>query len=323
MSESPREESVKAELQGSVDFVIGMLVFGASVFSVLINLCFLAVENDLNLKRAYLVVAHADEMQATKVTWALEEIDRLLTEDARDGGRPILCEEDADLIALYDKLEGAQKAKLGELLARKTGTTNHWKELYLEALPSSRSPYRMPSLELSLMYYGWVIEVGTIIFLSQSLRKKHVQDYLYTTIRKPQVFLPTVTLLLFVPAWHWAILLYPRSSDFWIVLTAGTLCAAMAGLLYKVGKLIITPARMNEVGFHLLISSLFIQLLTAMGDPDVVYTVFSAPRMYPLRYLSWFIILCYPGLMLEKWYKATRSVSVPSIGVEEPENAGP
>lgn len=306
MGEGDSKESIRAELQGSVEFVVGVLVFGASVFAFLMNLCFLAVGNDIELKKAYLVISQADSQSKQEVESAIAVIDKLLFEDVRTGGRPVLCEEDLELIELYPKLEGPSKQKLREVLARKTGLELGWKDCYLQNLPGARSPFRMPFLELSLMYYGWVIEIGTIIFLSQSLRKPHVQLSLYNTIRKPGYFIPGVTLLLFVPVWHWLTLLYAKEVGMGVAAVAALLCLVCAWLLFQVAKTTLTPNKMNEMGFHLLISSLFIQLLTVMGDPDVVYTVFSAPRMAPLRYLSWFIILCYPGLLMEKWLKARK-----------------
>ena len=300
-------EGIKEELRGSVEFVVGVLVFGAAIFSVLLNLCFLAVENDLALKRAYLIISNTEHMTAGEIHQAIEIIDQHLVEDVRQGGRPVLCEEDLDLIELYTKLPEEQQTILATLLARKTGVTSHWKQLYFTHLPSSRSPFRMPFLQLNLLYYGWMIEIATIIFLSQSLRKSHVQESLYHTIRKAKYFLPVVSLLLFVPAWHWATLLYPRTAGTGIFLLVGLACLLGAFVLFKVAQVRLSPNKMNELGFHLLISSLFVQLLTVMGDPDVVYGVFTAPRMQSLRYISWFIILCYPGLLFEKWYRARGS----------------
>lgn len=300
-------DSIKEELKGSVEFVVAVLVFGAAIFSVLLNLCFLAVENDLALKRAYLILSHSEHMSPGEVYGAIEVLGEHLVEDVRQGGRPVLCEEDLALIELYPKLPQEQQAFLAELLARKTGVDSHWKELYFTQLPRSRSPFRMPFLELNLLYYGWMIEIATIIFLSQSLRKPHVQESLYHTIRKPQYFLPVVSLLLFVPAWHWATLLYPRQTGTGIFLLVSLACLLGAFVLFKVAQVRLTANKMNELGFHLLISSLFVQLLTVMGDPDVVYSVFTAPRMQSLRYVSWFIILCYPGLLFEKWYRARKT----------------
>jgi hypothetical protein len=296
-------KAVKEELRGSLEFVMGVLVFGAAIFSVLFNLIYLAVENDLRLKEAYLVLAHHKEFSTEDVGQALHTLDNLLREDVRESGRPVLCEEDEALIELYNNLHGEQKELAGELLARKTGVDSGWKSLYLEKLPTSRAPYRMPFLELNLMYYGWVIEIATIIFLSQSLRKPHVQAVLFQQVLKPYIFLPLATLLLYIPAWHWATLVYPRTAGWPASFISGFGCLLFALLMYKVARVQLTESKMNELGFHLLISSIFVQLLTAMGDPDVVYQVFSAPRMEMLRYISWFIILCYPGLLLEKWYR--------------------
>jgi hypothetical protein len=316
-------EDVKAELRGSVEFVIGVLVFGACLFSVLVNLCFLAVNNDIALKRAYLLVANAESVSPSELRNAIVTIDELLLEDARLGGRPVLCEDDAALIDLYPKLKGEDKARLAELLARKTGVTANWKFQYLEYLPTALSPFRMPFLELILLYYGWVIEIATIIFLSQSLRKPHVQEVLYDAVRKPRYFLPAVSLMLYVPAWHWATLVYPRSAGMLLAAGIMTCCLLAAWLLLRVALVTLNPAKMNELGFHLLISSLFIQLLTVMGDPDVVYVVFSAPRMHLLKYGTWFIILCYPGLLFEKWYHATRDLRRAALAEQEAELESP
>lgn len=306
MDDSTPTEDVKAELKGSMEFVTSVLVFGACVFSVLVNLCFLAVANDLALKRAYLKISNPEAVSRSELEEALKTIDALLYEDTREGGRPVLCEDDLALIELQAKTEGSTKALIEELLARKTGVDKNWKDVYLEHLPASRSPFRMPFLELILLYYGWVIEIATIIFLSQSLRKPHVQDALYDAVRRPVYFLPTVCLMLYVPAWHWATLSYPKSAGIPLALAITLGCLSMAWLLLKVARVTLDPNRMNEFGFHLLISSLFVQLLTVMGDPDVVYVVFTAPDMRYLKYATWFIILCYPGLLLEKWYRATR-----------------
>jgi len=301
-------EDVKAELKGSFEFVTGVLVFGACVFSVLVNLCYLAVGNDIALKRAYLVVSHTDRFSQKRVEEAVQTINDLLEEDARQGGRPILCEDDAALIALHAKLQGESQQLLGELLARKTGVDSDWEGVFLESLPSARSPFRMPFLELMLMYYGWVIELATIIFLSQSLRKPHVQAKLYETIRKPVVFFPVIAFMLYVPAWQWSSLVYPRASNSLVASLVLALCLVATWLLWRVALLTLNPQKMNELGFHFLISSLFVQLLTVMGDPDIVYVVFSAPRMHGLRYLTWFILLCYPGLLFDKWYNASRAL---------------
>jgi len=297
---------VKEELRSSLEFVMGVLVFGAAIFSVLFNLIYLAVDNDLRMKEAYLVIANPGEFSNQELDQAVQLLDSSLLEDVRQGGRPVLCDEDEALIDLYQNLEGERKAEVGQLLARKTGVDGGWKAFFIQRLPTSRTPFRMPFLELNLMYYGWVIEIATIIFLSQSLRKPHVQAMLFRQVLKPYFFLPVTSLLLYVPAWHWATLMYPRSAGWLASLLACLGCVLMALLMYKVARLRLTESKMNELGFHLLISSIFVQLLTAMGDPDVVYQVFSAPRMENLRYISWFIILCYPGLLMEKWYTGRR-----------------
>ena len=304
MPDGPQE--VKDELRDSMAFVVNVLVFGAAIFAVLFNLCYLAVQNDLRLQRAYLVIAHSKGRSAGEVESAIRALDQMLAEDARDGGRPILCEQDYDLIQLYPSLKGAPKEMLAELLARKTGRDSGWEELYIEHLPTSRSPFQMPFLELNLLYYGWLIEIATIIFLSQSLRKPHVQESLYRATMNPLYFLPVVTLLLFVPAWNWVSLLYPRNAGQGAAVLVAFCCLLGAWLGFKVARVQLSSAKMNEMGFHLLISSLFVQLLTVMGDLDVAYTVFSAQRMDTLRYVTWFIMLCYPGLLLQKWYQGTR-----------------
>lgn len=301
---------MKDELRGSLEFVMGVLVFGAAIFSVLFNLIYLAVENDLRLKEAYLVLQHADRFDSKEITLALGTLDGLLREDVSQGGRPVLCEEDEALVDLYPKLEAADKEFAKQLLIRKTGQDSEWGNFLVRRLPTSRSPFQMPFLELNLMYYGWVIEIATIVFLSQSLRKPHVQSLLFQQIRKPYLFLPVTSLLLYVPAWHWATLTYPRTAGWPASIVAAVGCFLFACLLYKVATVQLTESKMNELGFHLLISSIFVQLLTAMGDPDVVYQVFSASRMEPLRYVSWFIILCYPGLLLEKWYRGVHPKEV-------------
>ena len=109
-----------------------------------------------------------------------------------------------------------------------------------------------------------------------------------------------------VPGWHLATLLYPRLAGLKTGIFIVVLSLGLAAVMHKVVKIMMTPQKMNELGFHLLISSLFIQLLTVMGDPDVVYSVFGAYKMVPLRYLSWFIIACYPLMLAEKYYKFTR-----------------
>ncbi|MCA9776827.1 MAG: hypothetical protein KC800_08930 [Candidatus Eremiobacteraeota bacterium] len=304
---------VREELRGSLEFVMGVLVFGAAIFSVLFNLIYLAVDNDLRLKEAYLVIAHHKQFTSEEVNAALHTLDDRLREDVREEGRPVLCDDDEALIELYETLEGEQKALAQELLARKTGLESGWDKFLIQKLPTSRAPYRMPFLELNLMYYGWIIEIATLIFLSQSLRKPHVQAVLFRQVLKPYIFLPLATLLLYIPAWHWATLVYPRTAGWPGSIISGLGCLLLALLMFKVAKVQLTESKMNELGFHLLISSLFVQLLTAMGDPDVVYQVFSAPRMETLRYISWFIILCYPGLLLEKWYRGMR----PKEPVEE------
>lgn len=308
VDESEQTESIRQELQGSLDFVTGMLVFGAFVFSVLFNLCFLAVQNDLAIKRAYLVVSHPQLATKAQLETALSELNQLLLDDARDGGRPILCEEDEALLSLGPHLNTSGKELLTTLLERKTGESEDWQAIYLEKLPGARSPFRMPFLELSLLYYSWIIEVATIIFLSQSLRKPHVQEALYQASLKRRYFIPAVTALLVVPGWHLATLLYPRSAGVAAAIAIVLLCLLLAFFMHKATKVTLTPGKLNEVGFHLLISSLFIQLLTAMGDPDVVYGVFSAYKMIPLRYLTWFIIACYPLMLLEKCYKYARTI---------------
>ncbi len=303
---SESKESVKQELEGSVDFVVGVLVFGAVVFAVLFNLCFLAVENDVAVKRAYLVVSHPELSTPAQLEEALTQLTELLLDDVRDGGRPVLCEEDEALFSLSPHLRKSGREQLKKLLELKTGKKDGWHRLYLEKLPSARSPFRMPFLELSLLYYSWVIEVATIIFLSQSLRKPHVQESLYHALLKRRYFLPLVSLLLVVPGWHLATLLYPRSAGMKTGIFIALVCLGVASVSHKMVKIMVTPQKMNELGFHLLISSLFVQLLTVMGDPDVVYSVFGAYKMVPLRYLSWFIILCYPLMLMEKYYKFTR-----------------
>lgn len=295
-------EAVRQELRGSMGFVVGVLVSGAIIFSVFFNLCFLAVEFDLRLKRAYLIVSHPELVTPAQVEQAIATMDELLSEDVRRGGRPILCEEDLALIELYPALQGETQRRLGELLARKTGRDSDWRTVYLERLPSARSPFQMPFLELSLLYYGWLIEIATIIFLSQSLRKPHVQEALYHATMNPLYFVPVGALLLFVPAWNWVSLVYPRSLSAGTAVQVGLGSIWLAWLLYRAATVQLTPGKMNEMGFHLLIVSLFIQLLTVMGDPDVVYTVLSADRMVPLRYGTWFILACYPALLLQKWY---------------------
>ena len=301
-------EDVKAELRGSFDFVVGVLTFGAATFAVLFNLVFLAVQNDVRLQRAYLVVGHPQQATPVQVEQALQTLGGLLREDARQGGRPILCEQDADLIALYPVVQGTTRATLEELMARKTGRTSGWHELYLEKLPTARSPFSMPFLELNLLYYGWVIEVGTIIFLSQSLRKPHVQVALHRATRNPAYFLPLVCLALFIPAWHAVTLVSPRGSSPHTAALVAIGSLMLAALCFQVARVQLTAAKMNELGFHLLISSLFVQLLTAMGDSDVVYTLFSAPYMQQVRYVTWFILLCYPCLLLERWYRGSRGL---------------
>lgn len=306
-SEPPVEdeppESIKKELEGSVDFVVGMLVFGAFVFAVLFNLCFLAVENDLIIKRAYLVLANPELVKRGDLDEAVENLNQLLLEDVRDGGRPVLCDEDEALLTVEKHLSPRGKEELKLLLERKVGKSENWKAIYLNKLPGARSPFRMPFLELSLLYYSWIIEVATIIFLSQSLRKAHVQMAMYNAVLKRKYFLPLVSSLLVVPGWHLATLLYPRSAGFLMGAGIFLLCVLLAYFMHKATRVTLTPGKLNEVGFHLLISSLFIQLLTAMGDPDVVYSVFSAHKMVPLRYLTWFIIVCYPLMLLEKVYR--------------------
>ena len=289
-----------------MDFVVGVLVFGAVVFAVLFNLCFLAVQNDVAVKRAYLVVSHPELSTPAQLEQALTQLTELLLDDVRDGGRPVLCEEDEALFALAPHLKKSGQEQLKKLLELKTGKKEGWAKLYLEKLPSARSPFRMPFLELSLLYYSWVIEVATIIFLSQSLRKPHVQESIYEALIKRRYFLPFVSLLLVVPGWHLATLLYPRLAGLKTGIFIVVLSLGLAAVMHKVVKIMMTPQKMNELGFHLLISSLFIQLLTVMGDPDVVYSVFGAYKMVPLRYLSWFIIACYPLMLAEKYYKFTR-----------------
>lgn len=302
MGEGP--EDVRQELRGSMGFVIGVLVSGAVIFAVLFNLCYLAVEYDVRLQRAYLLLSHAEHLSPEKVSEALQTLDELLPEDVRHGGRPVLCEGDGELIALYPKLPEADRGLAAELLARKMGQDGDWETVYVEQLPTARSPFQMPFLELSMLYYGWIIEIATLIFLSQSLQKPHVQEALYRAILKPGYFLPLCTPLLFVPVWTWANLLYPRSVGWWAC--AGIVMLSLCGALvwFRTLRRELTPAKMNEMGFHLLISSLFVQLLTVMGDPDVVYGVFAAERMVGVRYATWFILLCVPGLLVEKLFRA-------------------
>lgn len=304
-------DDVGKELRGSTGFVMGVLVSGAMIFAVLFNLCYLAVEYDVRLQRAYLALAHAERLEPAQISQAIRTLDELLPEDVRGGGRPVLCESDIALIDLYPKLSGADRQLLGELLSRKTGSDSDWEMIYLEKLPTARSPFQMPFLELSMLYYGWVIEIATLIFLSQSLQKPHVQEFLYRAVLKPWYFLPLSTPLLFVPIWTWANLIYPRAVGWWACAGLVLLSLAMAVLWYRTLRRRLTPAKMNEMGFHLLISSLFVQLLTVMGDPDVVYSVFAAERMTPVRYGTWFILLCIPGLLLEKLIKASREEKEP------------
>lgn len=299
-------KAVRAELKGSLEFVMAVMVFGAAIFSILFNLIYLAVENDIRLQEAYLVLEHPDLVTAEEIDHSLKTLDELVRGDVRLKGRPILCEEDKALIDLYPRLEGSQKEFAAELLARKTGLDSNWDAFFVRKLPTSRTPFRMPFLELNLMYYGWVIEIATIVFLSQSLRKPHVQASLFKQILKPYLFLPVTSLLLYVPAWHWATLVYPRSAGWPASVLAAIGCLLLACLMYKVARVQLTETKMNELGFHLLISSIFVQLLTAMGDPDVVYQVFGASRMETVRYVTWFIILCYPGLLFEKWYRGVK-----------------
>ena len=109
---SESKESVKQELEGSVDFVVGVLVFGAVVFAVLFNLCFLAVENDVAVKRAYLVVSHPELSTPAQLEEALTQLTELLLDDVRDGGRPVLCEEDEALFSLSPHLPPASAVPL-------------------------------------------------------------------------------------------------------------------------------------------------------------------------------------------------------------------
>lgn len=296
-------EDVRQELRGSLNFVVAVLVSGALIFSVFFNLCYLAVQYDLRLQSAYLVLAHPAYATSEQIAQAIATLDELLAEDARDGGRPILCEQDLSLIELLPSLPPPQAEQAATLLARKTGRDADWLAFYLEHLPRSRSPYQMPFLELSLLYYGWLIEIATIICLSQSLRKPHVQEALHRAAMNPRYFLPLTSLMLFVPFWTGAGLLYPQELGVGMFVGMGLASTWIAGLLFKVAKTRLIPSRMNELGFHVLIASLFIQLLTVMGDPDVVYSVFSADRMRQLRYGTWFILACYPLLLLEVWWR--------------------
>jgi hypothetical protein len=298
-----QEEDVRQELRGSIGFVVGVLVSGAVIFSIFFNLCFLAVEYDLRLKRAYLVISNPQLAGPGALDQAILTLDQLLIEDVSPGGRPILCEEDLALLELYPTLKGESQRRLHDLLVRKTGVASDWPAFCLQHLPGARSPFQMPLLELSLLYYGWLIEIATIIFLSQSLRKPHVQQSLHRTVVNPRYFVPLTTLLLLVPAWNWASLVYPGDLPWGVIMLLAGASVLVAFLLHRALCPRLTPTKMNEMGFHLLIVSLFIQLLTVMGDPDVVYSVFSAQRMAPLRYLSWFILACYPVLLGQKWWQ--------------------
>ncbi|MBI3927196.1 MAG: hypothetical protein HY319_16790 [Armatimonadetes bacterium] len=296
-----------------MSFLTGVLVFGAAVFCFLVNLCYLAVEKDVRILRAYLVLKHSQEFSPPRIQDAIGTLGALLEVDARKGGRPILLEDDYALIRLQPELPEPARTQLAELLARKTGQSTGWKSVYFEGLPVARSPLYMPELELSLLYYAWVIEIATLIFLSQSLRRPHVQEYLHGLMCRPVWFLPVTTVVLAIPLWRWAAFAFSRPDAGLAALTA-MVALGLSGVLFLGVRSRLTPQRMNDLGFYILISSLFVQLLTMMGDPDLVYPLFSSPEMQGVRYVTWFILLCLPLNVLEKWYRTPRGVKEAGAG---------
>lgn len=306
--------AIRAQLKGSLDFLVGMLVFGATVFALLLNLCYLAVERDVEILRAYLVITHAQDVQPEQIGQAIDVLSRNLRSDVRWGGRPVLCEDDYALIQLQPTLPEPHRKAAAELLARKTGEDSGWKGLFLRDLPLARSPLFMPDLELSLLYYTWVIEIAMLVFLSQSLRKSHVRRFLYDWFRRPGCFLPLVTLLVMVPLWRGVCLVHEREVGWAVGLVTLAGAVLLAALLFVPARARMTEETMNELGFYILISSLFVQLLAMMGDPDLVYPLFASPEIQAVRYVTWFILVCLPLSILEKWYRGRGGVRVVSEG---------
>ena len=277
------------ELKGSFEFLKDVVVFGAVIFCVLLQLLFTAVDHDLAKKRAYEVVSRADVYSAEEREQALRVLDD-----------PGLCPEDAVLFEL-------QSPEARRILARKLGGQVTEKEL-LRRLPTAASPWRVNQLALFLHLYSWIVELTVLLALSQTLQRPQVRQWVFERLRQARWFLPVTATLLGGPLLRWADLFRGPGQPAWPgqLLAAAVAVAAAVVLLWRVRSRL-RPEQVTDLGVYILMMSLFVKLAAILASPDTVYGFFSTPQMSGVRLASWFILACGPLLLVEKWVRNARS----------------
>lgn len=287
----------KVQLKDTMEFIKDLLIFGAFIFSVLFNMFYLAVERDYQLKDAYLVVQHWELVTQAEVLQALQ----VIKENIRvTGERLLLCEEDFDLIKLERESSGQIQTAVRQVLRKKFSADKDWDKIFVKKLSRAGIPYYVPNIEKSILYYAWIIEILALIFLSQTIRKKHVRIYLFQCVRKFSYFIPVTFLLLLIPFLKVTLLSYPN-IEYWIIslsTAAGTLLFTI--LLFILVRKSIREKHMTDLGLYILISSLFVQFLGITGDFDTVYATFGNSLVPYVRYATWFILLVIPIVILDK-----------------------
>ena len=280
------------ELRGSLDFLKDVVVFGAVIFCVLLQLIFTAVDRDLATRRAYEVISHGQFHTSGEVLEAVRELND-----------PRLFAEDAALFTLQGSPEVEQARR--QALERKGLTTE--KDLY-RRLPAEPTAWRVSQLALFLELYSWVVEITVLLALSQTLQRPHVRLFLYEKLRQARWFLPVTTLLLGGPLLRWASLLSRPDQAAWPgQLMAGSLAILSALLLFWRLRSRLLPGQVTDLGIYILILSLFVKLAGILATPDTAYGFFASGPMQAVRPLSWFVLACGPLVLLEKWVRHARA----------------
>lgn len=300
-------------MRSTLAFFKDSLVFGAVIFSYLLNLCFLAAAHDLRLEQAYQRLSHAQAFPPEMLARDLVTVRTACPE-----GRRLLHPGDTALLDLARRAGPLQAPSLAALQLKLKGpglTLLECERALAEGLPTAESPELLPRLQRFFLLYAWVVEILVLAALSQALRDPEVQRDLHTQMMRPGLFIPAVTVMLLAPlARYPELALAPGQDGPWAFALTGLVALLGGVVLHWRARSRLQPQQLPELGIYLLIVSLFVQLVAILAGAPWSLGLLNQPHMQLVRGLCHFILVCCPLMLLEKWWTSGRSQKPDACG---------
>ena len=280
------------EVHNSLEFLKDLMIFGAFIFASIFILSYSVIQKDFSIKDAYHIIKQSEVFEKVDILKALKILEKYNIKGKKNR-RLYICEEDYDLILFQEKATGDIKKKLDILLKKKFAADDDYKKIFAKKISRAGIPFFMPHLEQYVLYYSWIIEIIALIFLSQTIQKKHIQKFVIQKAMSSKSFTAIIFIAVHIPAWIAVkLLISSKFNNFLLHLILITISSFITWLLKPKIKDFLINKGVTEFGLYIFISALFMQFIGIMGDLDMVYTVYSSERSEYIFYVCCFIVVC-------------------------------